>query len=107
MGDLDAEIYWVRFTGKKRFRQQARPGDSVIEILTQNRKTTVAAPRGIVVRQDQDRWTPFYLAGEAEQMSWTRFEGELEKIGMKGKVRKTSVRELAPREAALMETIFR
>ncbi len=107
VGDPEAQFEWLRFTGKSGFRRQAKPGDSVIEILRHKRKTVVTGPRGIVVRQDQDRWTRFYLAGEAESISWTTFEGELKKLDLKGKIRRSSVRELAGREATLMETIFR
>jgi hypothetical protein len=106
VGDPEAEIDWVRFTGKSRFRQQALRGDSVIEIFRHKRNTVVTGPRGIVVKQDQDAWTRFYLAGEAASISWTKFERELNRLDLKGKVRKGSVRELAAREAALMETIF-
>jgi hypothetical protein len=109
LGDPEADVDWVRFTGQSKFRRMARVGDSVVVIWKANRRINVVGPRAIlsVSEQDQGRWKRFFLGGEAGRFSWTEFERELKKVGLGDKVRKGSVRELGVREADLIEAIFR
>jgi len=103
--DPEAEIYWVRCTGKSRFRSLAKPGDTIIEITKYKRNATVAAPRPILVRQHHKKWTRFYLGESNIEMSWTDFETKLKKVGLR-KIKKTSTRELNQRDVLLMESIW-
>jgi hypothetical protein len=105
MQDPDADIYWMRWTGDSRFRRLAKSGDTVIEVTRHNRKATVADPRSILVRQHHKKWTRFYLSEPNSEMSWSKFEAELKKVGLR-KIKKTSVRELNQRDIMLMESLW-
>ena len=64
LADNDATISWLRFTGKSRFRSQARPGDVVVQIWKSHsgKRIGVYEPAPIVLRQDVGHWTRFYIA---------------------------------------------
>lgn len=101
----DAEVSWIRSTGKGRFRRLAKPGDTIIEITKYKRKAVVSAPRPILVRQQHRKWTRFYLGEPNRHISWTLFEDNLKKIGLI-KIKKTSTRELNQRDIMLMDSIW-
>jgi hypothetical protein len=101
----DAEVSWIRSTGKGRFRRLAKPGDTIIEITKYKRKAVVSAPRPILVRQQYRKWTRFYLGESNRNISWTLFEDKLRKIGLI-KIKKTSTRELNQRDIMLMDSIW-
>jgi hypothetical protein len=103
--DSEADVNWIRLTGNGRFRRLAKPGDTVVEITKYKRKATVSAPRSILVRQHHKKWTRFYLGEPDVEMSWTNFEADLKKVGLR-KIKKTSVRELSQRDVLLMESIW-
>ena len=106
--DTENEIYWIRWTGTSKFRQLAKPGDTVIEISRNKKRAVVLSPRPILIRQDHSNWTRFYLEdqSDSEQRSWTQFEKELRKVGLQS-IKRGSTRELKTREITLMESIWR
>ncbi len=107
MLDEDSDIAWIRWAGKGRFRELAKPGDTLIEIMRHKVKREVFKPRPVLVRQDHEKWTRFYLEEQSDSkgMSWTEFERRLRKVGLEG-IKKSSTRELSLREIALMESIW-
>ncbi len=110
VADKDATISWIRWTGKARFRANARPGDMVIQIWKSlsGKRVTVFAPCPIVYRQDVAHWTRFYVSEPevCESLSWERFKKEAKKLGL-SRVSKDSTRELNPREVLLTEGIWK
>jgi hypothetical protein len=108
--DRDSTISWIRWTGKGRFRSVARPGDRVIQVWhsLSGKRTTVFAPCPLVLRQDRDHWSRFYIAEpeDCHNLSWKQFEKEANKHGL-SRISKNSVRELSPREVLLIEGLWR
>lgn len=102
-----SEISWMRFSGKSAFRQKAKPGDIVLEIFREGKRAYVTEPRPILYRQDQGKWTRFYLeeSDDQNQMSWSEFEKKLSKVGM-AKITKNSTRNLTTRDSAIIESIW-
>ncbi|MEW6208968.1 MAG: hypothetical protein AB1631_11420, partial [Acidobacteriota bacterium] len=107
MLDEDSDIAWIRWIGKSKFRELAKPGDTLIEIMRHKVKREVFKPRPILVRQDHEKWARFYLEerSDSKGMSWTEFERRLRKAGLES-VKKNSTRELSLREIALMESVW-
>lgn len=110
VADRDSTISWIRLTGKVRFRADAQPGDIVIQIWKSlsGKRTTVFAPCPIVHRQDVAHWTRFYISEpeNCQGLSWERFKKEAKKFGL-SRISKDSIRELNPREALLLEGIWK
>jgi hypothetical protein len=103
--DSGNDIEWIRFTGKSRFRDLAKPGDTIIRIFKSNNRSTVSQPLPILVRQDHKKWTRIYIEEPSLEISWTAFEKKIRKVGLK-KIKKGSFRELSTKEIALMESIW-
>jgi len=110
VADKDDAISWIRWTGKARFRADARPGDMVIQIWKSlsGKRVTVFAPCPIVYRQDIAHWTRFYVSEpeDCETLSWERFKRAAKQHGLT-RVSKDSVRELNPREVLVIEGIWK
>jgi hypothetical protein len=110
VADKDSTISWIRWTGKARFRADARPGDMVIQIWKSlsGKRVTAFAPCPIVYRQDVAHWTRFYVAEseDVKSLSWERFRKEARRVGL-SRVSKDSTRELNPREVLLTEGIWK
>lgn len=102
-----AEINWVRWTGKSKFRSLAREGDTVIELNSPRRgkRITVSSPASILMRQHRRKWTRFYFEAPSDEMSWTTFERALNKIGIK-RIKKNSTKELTERDADRVTAIW-
>lgn len=105
--DKHSDISWIRWVGKGRFRELAKPGDTLIEIMRRGTRYTVMAPRPILFRQNQEKWARFYLElpSDLETISWTRFEKKLRQVGLHS-IKKNSTRELRPTDIALMEVLW-
>jgi hypothetical protein len=110
VADKDVTISWMRWTGKARFRVEARPGDVVIQVWKSlsGKQVAVFAPCPIVYRQDVAHWTRFYVSEpeDCESLSWNRFKKEAKRVGL-SRVSKDSTRELKPREVLLAEGIWK
>jgi len=102
-------ISWIRFTGKSRFRLFARAGDVVIQIWESlsGKRISVIEPIPVVLRQNANHWTRFYLdqPNEYQEYSWKKFKKETRKLGI-ANVTENSVRELSPREILLIEGLW-
>jgi len=98
-----AAVTWVRCTGKDRFRTLARAGDTIIgiEFNATGKRVTVLPPVAILLRQDRGHWTRFYHELPDDSMSWTSFERKIRQLGIRH-IKKTSAKELTPRDAALI-----
>jgi hypothetical protein len=109
MSDPEAGLSWIRWVGKGKFRTTAKEGDSVIELERNKQKTRCKAvqPRPILLRQDHDKWTRFYVEDPPESIyfPWGQFTTELEQSGIEG-VKMNTTRELTPKEVSLMEIIW-
>ncbi len=110
MADKDSSISWIRWTGRSRFRSTARPGDRVIQIWKSRsgKRITVFAPCPVILRQDVDHWTRFYVVEpeECRGLSWNRFKKEVKKQGI-SRISQNSIRELNPREVLLLEEFWK
>lgn len=110
IADKDATVSWIRWTGKARFRSVARPGDIVVQIWKSlsSKRTTVFAPRPIILRQGVAHWTRFYVSEpeDCPSLSWERFKKETKKLGL-SRVSKDTVRELNLREVLLIEGVWK
>lgn len=109
IADPEGSISWIRWVGRSKFRSTAKEGDTIIELERNKQKNRcrVIQPRPIVVRQDHDKWTRFYLddAPATAGFSWRQFTAKLAESGIKG-IRMNTTRELTPREVDLMELIW-
>lgn len=108
-GDDSLEPEWLRFTGTSRFRNEARPGDTVVQLWAgkDGKRITVWPPVALLLRQDRQHWTRFYYdpSEELREMPWSDFEKHLRRLGIRS-IGTHSVRELTKRDAALVETIW-
>ena len=108
-GDDSIEPEWLRFTGASRFRREARPGDTVVQLWAgrDRKRITVWPPAAILLRQDQRDWARFYYDPNVglQEMPWSEFEKHLQQLSIKS-ITKHSVRGLTKRDAALVETIW-
>ena len=109
MADEDSSISWIRWTGKSRFRSLARPGDMVVQIWQSlsGRQMKVLEHCAIVLRQDSDPWTRFYVEDreDTKSLSWKRFQKQARARGI-SRISKGTVRELNPREALVLEAVW-
>ena len=108
-GDEEMEPDWIRWTGKVRFRKDARAGDTIVQLWStpKGNQVTVYPPTPILFRQDRQNWTRFYCDTESElsELSWAEFQKKLRKLGITY-VKKNTVRELNKQDAAVVETIW-
>jgi hypothetical protein len=109
LGDPDAELSYLRWTGTARFRRLAQKGDVIIQIWSERsaKRVHVYPPRPLIHRQDTKRWTRFYYqdADETDAVSWTHFQRHIGKLGITN-VRKNSVRELSQRDFEAIRMIW-
>jgi hypothetical protein len=109
VADKDGTISWIRWTGRGRFRSLARAGDVVVQIWQSlsGKRITVFALCALVLRQDIDHWTRFYVSEpeDCRRVSWTRFESEAKDRSL-SRISRNSVRELNPREVLLIEGLW-
>jgi len=77
----DSGVSWLRFTGQSKFRREASPGDSVIQIWrpTLGASVFVYHPTPLLHRQDEPSCTRFYLEAFSDEderaVPWKRFVG--------------------------------
>lgn len=100
-------VWSIRWAGKSRFRSEAKPGDLVIEAFTEKRGTRKyiqvfrAAP--ILHRQDNDKWTRFYLEISPDEpyYLWKDVKVEFERIGVTN-ITPNSTRELTGKALGIL-----
>lgn len=103
------EVRPIRWHGKSRFRSQAKPGDLVIEVLTEKRgkrkyvEVYPAAP--VLHRQDHKKWTRFYVEVPAERIYfyiWREIKADFASLGIQ-KITPNSSRELTGRAIGILQ----
>jgi PLD-like domain len=99
--DPTSDIYWLRFTGKSRFRSEARAGDNVITIWRDaNEKipSNVYKHSLILLRQEESRCTRFYVEEPSDHedtiLGWDEFLKLVQRIGVVGRIGPSSARLL-------------
>jgi len=100
-----ADIGWVRWTGKGRFRTHAREGDALVDLNCIGKRVTVSPPVAILHRHDHGNWTRFYYESPNESMGWTSFEKKIKRLGIQH-IKKKSTKELTPRDATLVRVAW-
>jgi len=94
------EIRSLRWTGKSRFRAEAKQGDLVIEALTTKRGkrnyVQIFRAASIRHRQDHEKWTRFYIEvpPERKHFLWKDIKAKLDGLGVSG-INPNSVKELS------------
>lgn len=106
--DLE-DVSSIRWTGRSRFRSEAKVGDTIIELERNSKKNrcNVIQPRPIIFRQDHTNWTRFYIStpDSYRYYAWTRFQTELRDLGIKNISVKTN-RLLTKEEVLLMDRFW-
>jgi hypothetical protein len=89
----DSEVAWLRWTGRSRFRTEARRGNSVIQIWRPRGATTPTAVyrhAPILHRQDESNCTRFYVEtfADAEEaaLTWAKFRRLLKQVRLPAKI---------------------
>ena len=102
------EIRPIRWSGKSRFRSEAKPGDLVIEVYREKRGkrifTEVYQARPIIHRQDSGKWTRFHLEIPPDNdgyYAWNEIKSDLVRLGFKN-VSPKSTRELTERATQVL-----
>jgi hypothetical protein len=102
------EVRPIRWSGKCRFRSEAKPGDLVVEILTQKRGKRkyirVYPPAPILHRQDEARWTRFYIEVPVERSDylWRDIKADFASLGVLN-VSPDSTRELTGKALGILQ----
>jgi hypothetical protein len=102
------EVRSIRWSGKSCFKLEAKRGDLVIEVFTEKRgkrkhvEVYKAAP--ILHRQDQEKWTRFYLEVPAERThyGWKDIKADFAGLGVLN-VTPNSTRELTGKAIGILQ----
>jgi hypothetical protein len=104
------EVRSIRWSGKSRFRSDAKPGDLVMEVYTEKRgkskrkyvEVYQAVP--ILHRQDEENWTRFYLEVPAERLyyGWKDIKADFASLGVLG-ISPNSTRELTGKALGILQ----
>jgi hypothetical protein len=104
------EVRSIRWSGKSRFRLEAKPGDLVMEVFTEKRgkrkrkyvEVYEAAP--ILYRQDEEKWTRFYLEVPTERSyySWKDIKTDFASLGVLN-ITPNSTRELTGKAVGILQ----
>lgn len=98
----------VRWSGKSRFRLEAKPGDLVIEAFTEKRGTRkyiqVFQVAPILHRQDNDKWTRFYLETPPDETYylWKDVKADFTNLGVSN-ITPNSTRELTGKALGILQ----
>jgi hypothetical protein len=111
--DTSYEVRSLRWTGRSRFRSEAKAGDLVVEVAVPDERNPMSAevycPAPIVHRtEDVDgKWTRFYLEIPAERTyyKWPDVEADLAALGVTHLSAK-STRELTGRAMGLLPLLI-
>jgi hypothetical protein len=94
-------LSWIRWTGKSRFRREAKPGDTVIQIWRSHGSKIpewVYRHAPILHRQHETTCTRLFVEDFADQeevkISWSQFKKLMNQVGLPGKVGPTSTRPI-------------
>jgi hypothetical protein len=106
----DYEVEPIRWQGKSRFRSQAKPGDLVVNVFMDRRGKSkrkfveVYGPAPIVHRQDEGKWTRFYVEVPKEHAcySWRDIKADFKTLGITN-ITSDSTRELTGRALGILQ----
>jgi hypothetical protein len=104
------EVRSIRWSGKSRFRSEAKPGDLVIEAFTEKRGTRkyvwVFQPAPILLRQDNDKWTRFYLEDPPDDTYylWKDVKADFTRLGVSN-ITPNSTRELTGKALGILQLL--
>lgn len=108
-----AEVGWIRWSGKSRFRAEAKNGDTVIQIwrsLNNKKPPKVYKRAAILLRQEELKCTRFFIEeprnAQNEGLSWQRFKKLLESVNFPGRVGPSSERLLKPEMAEAIYSLW-
>jgi hypothetical protein len=104
----DYEVEPIRWHGKSRFRAQAKPGDLIIQVFTEQRGNRtyveVYRPAPILHRQDHEKWTRFYVEVSKRQVCyrWKDIKADFKSLGITN-ITANSTRELTGKALGIMQ----
>jgi hypothetical protein len=104
------EIRTLRWSGKSRFRSEAKPGDLVMEAFTEKRgkrkHIEVYQPVPILHVQHEEKWTRFYLEVPSERgyYRWKDIKADFATLGVT-KITPNSTRELTGKEVGILQLL--
>jgi hypothetical protein len=108
-----SDVSWIRWTGKSRFRSEAKPGDSVIQIWSPRRRETpelVYRHAPILHRQDEATCTRFFIEefadGEETTMGWEGFQTLVSQIKLPSKIGPSCARPISEAHAAALFSLW-
>ena len=94
-------VNWLRFTTTSRFKNEARPGENVIQIWRDARQKTPSVVYKhclILHRQEEPKCTRFYVERPSDHeetaLGWNEFRELAQRIGITGRIGPSSARLL-------------
>jgi hypothetical protein len=102
------EVESIRWSGRSRFRAEAKAGDMIIEAFTEKRgareRVKVYEPRPIVHRQDHTKWTRFYVESPPDESyhKWKDIKADFESLGVIN-ITPNSTRELTGKALGIQQ----
>jgi hypothetical protein len=115
VSDESSEVSWIRSRGNSRFRREAKEGDLVISIWTENgngKPHAVYHHAPILLRQDDPVndsvrfWVEEYPDSEETTLTWKQFHKLFSQIGLPGKLTQWPTRELASNHSAALHDLW-
>ncbi len=106
--DGNNEVESIRWVGKSRFRSQAKPGDLIVQVFTERRGKRkyieVYRPAPIRHRQDEGKWTRFYVEVPKEQVchKWKDIHADFKSLGVIN-ITPNSTRELTGKALGILQ----
>jgi hypothetical protein len=107
-------VEWIRWASKSRFRERARPGDSIIQIWTEHgakRPSAVYRHTPILHRREGIGCTLFFIEwfanAEDTAKTWADFQKLWKQVGVPGKVGPYSTREVSTMHADALFTMWK
>lgn len=102
------EVRSIRWSGKSRFRSEAKPGDLIVEVFTEKRgqrkyiEVYEAAP--ILLRQDEGIWTRFYTEVSVDRgyYLWKEIKADFASLGVTN-ITPSSTRELTGKALGILQ----
>lgn len=104
------EVRSIRLSGKSRFRSEAKPGDLVMQAFTEKRGTRkyvqVFRPAPILLRQENDKWTRFYLEDPPDDAYylWKDVKADFTTLGVSN-ITPNSTRELTGKALGILQLL--
>lgn len=106
--NADHEVEPIRWHGRSKFRVQAKPGDLIVQVFTEKRgkRTSIEVyrPAPIVHRQDEGKWTRFYVEVPKEQLcyEWKDIKADFKSLGVTD-ITPNSTRELTGKALGILQ----